>query len=241
MPRYHGGKIRIGQQIADLISEIALTIEDETGARYTGYCEPFVGMAGVLKRIPETDWALRGRARKLRAGDLNESLIKMWKAAQRGWIPPTTCSERRFNELKRNGRSSAEKGFIGHQCGFVGVYFGAFDGNNAVKGGSRRVAETATDELAHVHFSHGPYTQFSRLRGWIIYCDPPYFKSSFYGDESGKIRKFDYDHFYAWAMRMSEDNLVFVSERADLCALLPRGSCELVATFGRDEKLFLLL
>jgi site-specific DNA-adenine methylase len=238
MSTYHGGKKRIGNDIATIITEIAVMIEDETGQRFKGYCEPFVGMAGVLQHVASIRSNLR-----YRAGDINESVIKMWKAAQRGWIPPLKCSRVRFNKLKGNGKSSAEKGFVGHQCGFRGIYFTTFDGRNTVQNtlASNNVSSLATNEFKDVQFSHGPYQQFSRLRGWIIYCDPPYFSNSRYLDESHTARKFDYDHFYTWVLKMSEDNLVFVSERADLCELLPRGSCELVGEFGSDEKLFLLL
>jgi hypothetical protein len=79
----------------------------------------------VLKRIPDT--GLTRRSFQLKAGDINESVIKMWKAAQKGWTPPTKCSKARFYELKGNGKSSAEKGFVGHQCAYRNVYFSTYD------------------------------------------------------------------------------------------------------------------
>jgi site-specific DNA-adenine methylase len=242
MSDYHGGKKRIGRSIADIISSIAVIIEDETGERFKGYCEPFVGMAGVLKWIPSIEIGERKPRLRLRAGDINESVIKMWQAAQKGWVPPTTCSEDKFYKLKRSKTSSAEKGFIGHQFAYIGVYLGTFDYRKPhAEYASSSIVSMAAGPLQNVKFTHGSYQQFSRLKGWIIYCDPPYFHGSHYKDENLTPRHLDYDHFYQWAMKMSEDNLVFVSERADLCKLLPRGTCELVGEFGSDEKLFLIM
>ena len=53
MTSYHGGKQKIGKKIANIIYEESILIEEETGFKIKGYCEPFCGMLGVYQHIPE--------------------------------------------------------------------------------------------------------------------------------------------------------------------------------------------
>ena len=204
MTRYHGGKQRIGKEIAKVISEKV----KETDREIEGYCEPFAGMLGVYQHIPkyfgESDL-------KYKAGDTNESVIKMWQAAQEGWVPPNSCSEENYNQLKNQETSSAEKAYIGHQFSFGGGYFMGYTGK--YKGGQtsfktipNKICKIARD-LQDVDFSYGTYTQFSDLENYIIYCDPPYANTRCkYGE------KFDNEEFWNWVREMSETNVIFVSE-----------------------------
>jgi len=78
MTSYHGGKQRIGAKIAQIIKSVSSQVEEQTGIRFKGYLEPFCGMLGVYQHIPEL---FSGHLRfKYQAGDINESVIKMWKA-----------------------------------------------------------------------------------------------------------------------------------------------------------------
>ena len=225
MTKYHGGKQRIGAEIARTIHQIA----NDTGFQFRGYLEPFCGMLGVYQHIPD----LFGPRLKYKAGDLNESVIKMWKAAQRGWTPPKKCSKTRFYELKGNGKSSAEKGFVGHACSFRGVYFNMFFDKSAVKNSAENVHSMAL-RLKQIDFHSGDFVQFSGLKGYVIYCDPPYSVGrSRYLNEDDQPIKFDSDAFYTWVEKMAEHNLVFVSERSEL-------PYPLVAEFGNEEKLYLI-
>jgi hypothetical protein len=53
MTSYHGGKQRIGQKLAQVIYDESMDISEEEGFQIKGYCEPFSGMLGVYKYIPE--------------------------------------------------------------------------------------------------------------------------------------------------------------------------------------------
>ena len=67
--------------------------------------------------------------------------------------------------------------------------------------------------MKNVKFSAGSYENFSNLSGYIIYCDPPYQKQSHYYTEDGKhIESFDHNKFWSWCRRMSENNIIFLSE-----------------------------
>jgi len=216
MTRYHGGKQRIGKEIANTIFDISTDIEDETEFTIRGYCEPFCGMLGVYQHIPELFDDDDFHPLKYKAGDMNESVIKMWKAVQRGWVPPNSCSKSTYNRLKDNRASSVEKGYIGHQYSYGGIYFGKFVGNygysTTMKLPPKKVCKIAED-LIDAKFTAGPYTQFSSLENYIIYCDPPYSKTECrYSTEDGSRLKFNHEEFWEWVRRMSRNNIVLVSE-----------------------------
>jgi site-specific DNA-adenine methylase len=99
MTSYHGGKQKIGKELAKIIYETSLEISEDENFKIKGYCEPFCGMLGVYKHIPELFKDNKPKL-KYKAGDMNKSVIMMWKAAQKGWKPPTSCSEEHYNELK---------------------------------------------------------------------------------------------------------------------------------------------
>lgn len=160
---------------------------------------------------------------KYLAGDINESIIEMWKAVQGGWIPPTDCSEEEYDKLRHlTTVSSAEKGFIGHSCSFGGQYFSSFKNKylhgvsteqkqKRIAGQSDRVVRIGK-EVTGVDFSAGDYEQFDGLRNYVIYCDPPYDGSTnSYYTEDRRLRKFEHDNFWDWCRKIGRDNIVFVS------------------------------
>jgi hypothetical protein len=57
------------------------------------------------------------------ASDANLDMIAMWKALQRGWEPPTTCSQKIWDRAKSSKGPSAERGFYGAFCSFGGQFF----------------------------------------------------------------------------------------------------------------------
>lgn len=208
MTSYHGGKQKIGKGIAETISELT-----QGAKQIKGYCEPFCGMLGVYQHIPFVEPFNEGR-KKFLAGDQNKSVIYMWKKAQRGWIPPLKCSEKKYEELKESNRPSAEKGFIGHQYSYGGQYFkgyrGKYQNERTYPEAAHKVRDIAED-LEDVTFSHGDYRQFNRLKGYVIYCDPPYNSASYY-NENHEMTSFDKDDFWDWCVSMAQNNIVFVSE-----------------------------
>jgi len=210
MTAYHGGKQKIGKQLAEVIYDISNDIAYEEDFIIKGYCEPFCGMLGVYQHIPIL---FKDHNLKYKAGDLNKSVILMWQATQKGWKPPISCSEEKYNILKHNGKDSAEKGFIGHQCSFGGQYFKGYaekygKSKTSINYGINNVKRISTN-IKNVIFKQGLYTQYSNLKGYIIYCDPPYSNTmQFYKSEND----FDSKEFWKWCKKMSENNIIFVSE-----------------------------
>ena len=103
MTSYHGGKQKFGKEIA---YEIFLNSID----RNIEIKGPFCGMMGVYHDIFDNKI-------KYKAGDLNESVILLWKKLKTGWKPPKKISENEYNLIK-NSRNSALKGYVGHQYSF---------------------------------------------------------------------------------------------------------------------------
>jgi site-specific DNA-adenine methylase len=220
MGTYHGGKVKIGKRVASAI----VSIMEKSKKKYKGYCEPFCGFCGVYRHIPdmfdETLGYTYENGFNYLAGDANVSVIKMWKGLQGNWKPPTACNKGRFEELKHNGREGAEKGFVGHACSFMGLYFTSFDNRIKIGRVSKIFKEMGKDQLADVEFTPGSYTQFSHLKGYVIYCDPPYGKNSHFFDKKNKVRLFDKTYFIDWCKTMKrKGNLVIVSEHSG--GLLP--------------------
>jgi len=231
MTAYHGGKQKIGKEIASVIYDIV----SKTESKFKGYCEPFCGMCGVYQYIQ--DLFKDHQRMTYRASDINESLILMWQDAQSGWLPPTSIfSVTEFDKLKGDGVSSSLKGFIGHMYSYRGIYFSSYFKHTGSKiaYSSNRVSHLALNKMNKVKFHHGNYTRFSGLKNHILYCDPPYSTTEcrFY-DEETNIRRFDNNKFYKWLEKMAKTNLVFVSERADL-------PYKCVAIMSNEEKLFIV-
>lgn len=210
MASLHGGKQRIGKQLAKIIFDESVDIEDEYDFPICGYCEPFAGMLGVYKHIPDL---FDNPKMKYKAGDVNKSIIKMWQAAQKGWKPPTTISESTYNKLKKS-TDSALKGYVGHQYSFGGAFFNGY----APKYGKNKDSSPASNNVVNIGvetqdvlFSSGSYKQFSNLKNYVIYCDPPYENCVQRYYEGKTLIKFDHEKFWDWCRKMADDNIVFIS------------------------------
>lgn len=206
MSSYHGGKFRVGKKIAQVI------VNESTKQSFDikGYCEPFSGMLGVFRHIPDMFKNKGFDDLKYKAGDMNRSVMMMWNGSKTGWQPPTEMNEKTYNEIK-NGPHSADKGYVCHQYSFGGKfcnsYIGKYGKNSnfpIVRERFKKIVDTI--KTNKVSFKHGSYTQFSKLKGYVIYCDPPYIKTTQYGST------FDNQEFYNWCRKMSKHNLVFITE-----------------------------
>jgi site-specific DNA-adenine methylase len=213
MTSYHGGKKRIGKKLAEVIYEESIDISEDEKWNIKGYCEPFSGMMGVYQRIPELFKDYKPKL-KYKAGDTNKSLIMMWESTQKGWKPSSKVTTRKeFMKMKDDGKSSGNKGFIGHFYGFSGQYFQPFKKRGvATLRNTIKKIEKISEQLENVSFSSGSYTQYSKLKNFVIYCDPPYQVQAHYYDEDRKHLSFDHDKFWMWCRNMAKNNIVFVSE-----------------------------
>ena len=117
--RYLGGKSRIRKQVSSYLESIRKP--DQI------YFEPFVGGA----------WVLQEMTGKRIASDGNFALIEMYKALQKGWIPPESITKEQYAEYKaKQDPSDPMTAFVGIGCSFAGKWFGGFafsEGRNYCK------------------------------------------------------------------------------------------------------------
>ena len=166
-------------------------------------------MLGVYQHIPTLFDEEGLKNIKYKAGDTNKSVIMMWKASQKGWKPPSKVSEKRYNQLK-NSSDSEEKGFVGHQYSFGGQYFKGYVPKYGKTNSYPRAVNKVVNiskKLCDVTFSSGSYTQYTNLKNYVIYCDPPYNNR-----EQCYKNSFNSEKFYEWCRKMAKHNIVFISE-----------------------------
>lgn len=211
MTSYHGGKQRIGLTISDKILLYIPIIAKDKKINIEGYCEPFCGMLGVYKHVYNTDIF---KDKNMYAGDINLSVIKMWRSLQDNWKPPNNVSKEEYNKLRYDGNSSALKGYVGHLFTMRGIYFSTYFSHTQSRlDCNRKRVIGMGKKMQNIIFSHGTYDQFSHLKGYVIYCDPPYSATQQkYYNEKGELHYFNYNNFIKWCIKMSKYNIIFISD-----------------------------
>jgi site-specific DNA-adenine methylase len=222
MTTYHGGKKKISKYISNEIIKVC-ELYINNGFMIKGYFEPFCGMCSIYdKMIDYFNLASIGESGKIKfiANDINKSVILMWKNVQNGWKPPLKCSKDEYYKLKYDNKASAEKGFIGHVFSFRGTYFDTYfkHRESKIRTNYDNVISLG-NKFNKVHYYNKSYDdkQFSKLKNFVIYCDPPYFggQQRYYkGHETSFSEKldFDTDNFWKWCKKMAKNNIVIVSE-----------------------------
>ena len=204
--KYMGSKSRIKKYIVPILQQIIDCNNIEI------YIEPFVGGANIIDSI---------KCNNKIGGDNSEPLIELLKYVRDGGVLPEEVPKELYDDVRSNKNTNKyEKWFVG-AIGFLASYNGRyFDGGYAktvtTKSGSirnyydeakRNILQQAKD-LQGIKFKYGEYTQFSDVKNTLIYCDIPYKDKKQYGTS----KNFDYKTFWEWAKKMSENNIVIVSE-----------------------------
>lgn len=190
--RYMGGKAKIAKMITDYLRLCRKPNQV--------FVEPFLGGCNILPLIDG----------ERIAGDINKSVSMCFEAISVGWIPPENVSEEEYLEF-RNAKDSALRGFVGMACSFGGKFFGGYArelNRNFALNGMKWAVDNAPF-LADVKFHHGlDYSELVELspNGSMIYCDPPYLKTTGYGID------FDHEKFWNWCRENSEKYDIYISE-----------------------------
>lgn len=204
--KYMGSKARIKKEIVPILQNII----DVNGIDV--YIEPFVGGANVIDSI---------KCKELIGGDNSLPLIELLKYVRDGGELPCEVPKELYDDVKRNKDTDKYKKHYVGAIGFLASYNGKyFDGGYAKtiisKTGkvrnyyqeAKRNIEKQAKNLKKIKFKYGDYTQFSNTKNSLIYCDIPYKDTTQYSTS----KNFDYDAFWQWARKMSNDNIVIVSE-----------------------------
>lgn len=194
---YMGSKNRIAKHLLPIM----LKEMEEKGL--TTWVEPFVGGGNMIDKVPP-------KYRRIGI-DINEHAIKALIAI-RDMVDdlPDSLSFEEYQEIR-----GSEPEPIKSWLRFVASFGGKFDGGYArdkkrkrnFTGEGKRNAMKQSPNLQGVELITGEYKNISHLKGFLIYCDPPYQNTTTY-----KTGTFNHEEFWDWVRMMSEDNSVFVSE-----------------------------
>lgn len=219
MTKYWGGKYRIGKDI----SLVMLKEIEQSSGEYKAYWEPFVGMGGVMRHMVRP---MRILGATVYGTDLNPALIAMWQYIKKGnnFNFAVHLKEKELQRLKETKQAcSALHGFVGHSCGYFGIYFSGRlkfpDWQKSLLSAVKRI-ELIRPEMTYPQYANVDFFKIASVytpRNTIVYLDPPYkmdlqaTKAQVWAVES----KFSNQEFWNIAERWSDPrlgNLVFVSE-----------------------------
>ena len=197
--KYMGSKKRIAKFI------LPIMLAEAEKNRLTTWVEPFVGGANMIDKVPDTFE---------RVGyDLNEHVIHaLIDIRDNADSLPDEVSEEYFRSLIDTPAKSITS-WVRCAC----AYSGRFGNGYARQGKNPRYKKTIAQEgknnalkqspkIQNVQFICDSYENLD-FENCLIYCDPPY-----EGTTSYKTGAFDHTKFWNWCRKMSEKNLVFVSE-----------------------------
>ena len=204
--KYMGSKARLAKDLAPIINKL---IQDNG---ISVYIEPFVGGSNMIEHIEcETKYGY----------DNNEYLIEFWKQIQQGWNPLPVDDEDAdmTKELYQDIKSNPSKypkhivALAGFCASYNAKWFGGYAGTVKTKIGTyrnyydeavRNVLKQA-EHIKDVCYQCLDYQQIE-VEGALIYCDPPYEKTTGYKDD------FDHTAYWEWVRKMSKKNIVLCSE-----------------------------
>ena len=211
--KYMGSKNRIAKHIVPILQKY---INENN---ITCYIEPCVGGANIIDKIQ--------CERKIGA-DKNQYLIALLKRVQDGLSLYESVSKPLYDKARsafNNGDTSEFEDWEVGNIGFLASYNGRwFDGGFAkpgyekTKNGERyrdyyQEAKnnilTQSENLKGIEFSCCDYTYWVDSKDCIFYVDPPYKDTKQYANATN----FDYDLFWETMRKLSEDNIVIVSEQ----------------------------
>jgi len=224
--QYLGSKNKIAKHLLPII------LKNRKPGQY--YVEPFMGGGNMIDKVEG-----------LRIGnDINYYLIEMWKALQKGWIPPDTVTEEEYHYYKKSQdlEDPAMVAFIGFMVSFGAKWFAGFSKNKkgdnyALRG--KRVLLKQLQLMKGVILENSSYDKLEIPPNSIIYCDPPYRSTTGYKDS------IDHDHFWQWCRdKSNEGHEVFISEYNGpfdfICVteILHNTILDKSKRYNRTEKLF---
>ena len=208
---YMGSKAKYAKYIIPILQKCI----DENNI--TLYIEPFVGGANIIDKI---------KCENRYGYDRSDTLIALLQTAANNFDNVMKDGSR---ELWDKGKAYVKDGKkpedmslaeIGAMEFFAIYCNGGFPRGYAKNTSTRnyyseayRNMEKQAPNLKGINFLCQNYWDLSAedTKGAVIYCDPPYQGTKFYGYANQP--KMDYQHFWNWVRDMSKNNFVFVSEQ----------------------------
>lgn len=195
--KYMGSKNRLAKELVPIIqSYITSDIK--------GYLEPFVGGANMIDKI---------KCDKKYGSDNHKYLIAFLDALSKGYEPPINISEEEYKHIKSHQEDYIDEflGYVGFQLSYGAKWFDTFRRD---KIGKRKYDEEAYRNvmkqaplLKGIIFKNCSFQDINNIKGFVIYCDPPYKGTTKY-----KTEEFSYEEYYDWCREMAKNNIVLCSE-----------------------------
>jgi DNA adenine methylase len=191
--RYLGSKNRIAKHLLPVI------LPHRREGQW--WVEPFVGGANMIDKVEG----------KRLGNDNNEYVIALFKALQRGWIPPGDLSEDQYRTIRDNKENFPPElvCFAGILCSFGGRWFEGYarsadKANYAARG--QRALMKQLKNIRGVYFTSYDYRIMPIPDNSLIYCDPPYRGTKSYKND------FNNDDFWKWCREVGRRHKIFISE-----------------------------
>lgn len=204
-----GSKSRVAKYIVPIIQNEIETHNIET------YIEPFCGGCNIVDKI---------ECKNKVASDNQKFLISLYQNLDKLIQLPEFVTKEHYSDVRDCFNNQTDRypdwyvGAIGFLASYNGRFFdGGYVGLVHTKSGSIRnyydeAKRNLLDQLNHlkgIEFQYGDYEElYSSTKNTLIYCDPPYQNTKKYGVS----KNFDYERFWKWAERMSNNNIVLISE-----------------------------
>lgn len=217
--QYMGGKSRIAQSIADIISmtgggsmrykggksRIAQDIASVISVGGDCFVSLFCGSCAVESKV-------QGFSRKI-LNDRHQYLIALLQGVQRGYELPESITPEQYRHIREHKDDDPTlAGFVGFGCSFGGKWFGGYARNATGTNYAAQSKRSLLKDMATLQdatFVCADYRRVCIPPRAVIYADPPYNNTTgYHGD------RFDSAEFWI-AMRLLADtgHTVFVSEQ----------------------------
>lgn len=207
--RYFGGKTRTCKQIEKIINK---NIKD--GQTFISL---FVGGGWIEQYI---------KADKKILCDAHLYLIEMYKGLKDGYKLPTQITKEEYLYIKEHlDEDRVLSGFVGFGCSHSGKFFRGYakdsTGRNYCLNAKNSMKNKIDNGLLEADFYCSDYREWLDVEGTVIYCDPPYnntepldYKVKYNGS---RLDKFDTQEFWENMRKLSQKNIVFISEYEAPC------------------------
>ena len=194
--QYMGGKSRISKQIAEILNS---AIDKDTP-----FVSLFCGSCAIESKVQADVKILN---------DKHPYLIAMLQAMQNGWTPPDVVTKEEYYRVKANmDENPALTGFVGFGCSFGGKWWGGYAKDKrgddycgqAKRGQNKELSGVVNTTLTCID-----YHDVEIPDGAVVYCDPPYVKTTGY-----TVGQFDTDEFWDYMRQISKRCDVYISEES---------------------------
>lgn len=206
--RYMGSKAKFADDICAILQKAIDTSKTDT------YIEPMVGGANIIDKI---------KCKNRIGYDRSDTLIALLNLAKTN---PEAIPEISTRELWDKGKNYVKNGVMPADMTLAEIgameFLASFRNGGFPHGYSKPEANNSyilsrqnllqqAPLLRDIEFKVSNYYDLPHFKNCVIYVDPPYQNTKFYGYASQE--QMDYTKFWNWVRELSQDNYVFVSEQ----------------------------